>query len=58
MFNQSINPIVWSALRDYLRNPYLTTELFKSYLKAISVCSILARCPSTLGAYMQYKLTD
>jgi len=41
-------PTVWNALPDYLRNPTLSIDVFKRYLKNVFIRSVLARRYSAL----------
>ena len=41
-------PTVWNALPDYLRNPILSIDVFKRYLKTFFICSVLTRRYSAL----------
>ena len=41
-------PTVWNALPDYLRNPTLSIDVFKHYLKNFFICSVLTRRYSAL----------
>ena len=33
LFSDTFGPTVWNALPDYLRNPTLSIDVFKRYLK-------------------------
>jgi len=47
-----------NALPDYLRNPTLSIDDFKRYLKTFFICSVLTRRYSALEASALYKLID
>jgi len=45
-------PTDWNILPNYLRNPSLSIELFKRYLKILLVCSTFIRRSSALETFL------